>query len=138
MIRKTITSVLIFCWSICIVKADNQPLDSLQQVLGNAIAQSDQTWEADVLHQIGTAYLHKEEISKALEYFNKVKSLYPIIKSDSLKLENTFSLGLSYQKLDSYPKALEYYFEYLKIGEGILEDTQKANAKSRIAVIPLK
>ncbi len=88
------------------------------------------------LANYGNIYNFKGEYIKAIAYFKKAFEINKELKSARGMANNLYSLGSANERLSNYPDATSYYFESLRMNEGLPDNEQAiANCLGGIAVI---
>jgi tetratricopeptide (TPR) repeat protein len=77
--------------------------------------------EAMALNNLGSNYIHTEELNKALEYLNKALVIRDSLDEKSGIASTLKLMGLVYEHNQEYERSIDYYFQALKIAEE-LED----------------
>jgi tetratricopeptide (TPR) repeat protein len=102
----------------------------------------DNEYVASDYNVIGTVYYFKGEYFKALEYFNKAKTIKTKLLGESHpELAIIYNnIGKTYSSMEDYGKALEQYNQAMSIYETHFgpEDSMVKNIKDKISEIEAK
>ncbi len=90
---------------------------------------------AKAYNNIGIAYDHQGNYSKALDYDFKALKICEEIGDKSGIARSTGNIGIVYDDQGNYPKALEYYLKALQMAEEVGYKQLQANATSNIGSV---
>ncbi len=88
-----------------------------------------------IYHNTGLIYQYNDEYKKALGYHQKAFELFVKIKNEKLGLTALNSVGSCYTNLNDYKKALNCYFQVLKIAEIQNNELQMGLASGNIGLV---
>ena len=88
-----------------------------------------------IYHNTGLIYQYNDEYKKALGYHQKAFELFVKIKNEKLGLTALNSVGACYTNLNDYKKALNCYFQVLKIAETQNNELQMGLAYGNIGLV---
>ena len=113
-----------------------ESLDSYQKAIHFAL-KGKKTDEllARIYHNTGLIYQYNDEYKKALGYHQKAFELFVKIKNEKLGLTALNSVGACYTNLNDYKKALNCYFQVLKIAETQNNESEMGLASGNIGLV---
>ena len=88
-----------------------------------------------IYHNTGLIYQYNDEYKKALGYHQKAFELFVKIKNEKLGLTALNSVGACYTNLNDYKKALNCYFQVLKIAETQNNESEMGLASGNIGLV---
>ena len=88
-----------------------------------------------IYHNTGLIYQYNDEYKKALGYHQKAFDLFVKIKNEKLGLTALNSVGSCYTILNDYKKALNCYFQVLKIAETQNNESEMGLASGNIGLV---
>lgn len=88
-----------------------------------------------IYHNTGLIHQYNDEYKKALGYHQKAFELFVKIKNEKLGLTALNSVGACYTNLNDYKKALNCYFQVLKIAETQNNESEMGLASGNIGLV---
>jgi serine phosphatase RsbU (regulator of sigma subunit)/Flp pilus assembly protein TadD len=114
-LKKTAVYIILSLFITHFSFAQKRKTDSLESILKTSKDDSD---KVTILYQLAANYLH-DNCEKALLYGNKAKELALKINDKQGLASALNNIGLAYDNMGKYDKAMKNYFESLKIKEEI-------------------
>ena len=113
-----------------------ESLDSYQKAIHFALkGQKTDELLGRIYHNTGLIYQYNDEYKKALGYHQKAFELFVKIKNEKLGLTALNSVGACYTNLNDYKKALNCYFQVLKIAETQNNESEMGLASGNIGLV---